>query len=265
VSTPALDAAEVIAAVGRWNFIPENAIRVETEEYLVLRLPDWFDQPLELRWIRPHRPLDAVLDEVLEGCARTELPHVCCWVRMDPPDGVEDAFIARGGRLDETLDVLARSLADGGPAVTVPDGVELRWAADPQTFADSMRIGAIVFGGEDDVSEDVVAEEFTRAETKRTAVGGGSLVAYVDGEPVATGSLTLEGPDARLWGGAVLEGFRGRGLYQALLAERLRYAVQCGSELALVKGRVQTSGPILRRAGFEVFGQERSYLVPLGG
>ncbi len=31
--------------------------------------------------------------------------------------------------------------------------------------------------------------------------------------------------------------------------------------MALVKGRVQTSGPILRRAGFGVYGQERSYRI----
>jgi hypothetical protein len=33
--------------------------------------------------------------------------------------------------------------------------------------------------------------------------------------------------------------------------------------MALVKGRVETSGPILRRAGFVAHGQERSYRVPL--
>ena len=34
--------------------------------------------------------------------------------------------------------------------------------------------------------------------------------------------------------------------------------------MALVKGRVETSGPILRRAGFGVYGQERAYRMPLG-
>jgi hypothetical protein len=34
--------------------------------------------------------------------------------------------------------------------------------------------------------------------------------------------------------------------------------------MALVKGRIETSGPVLRRAGFEVYGQERIYAVPLG-
>ena len=32
--------------------------------------------------------------------------------------------------------------------------------------------------------------------------------------------------------------------------------------LALVKGRVETSGPILRRAGFTAYGDERCYRWP---
>jgi hypothetical protein len=41
---------------------------------------------------------------------------------------------------------------------------------------------------------------------------------------------------------------------------RLAIARSHGARLALVKGRVETSGPILRRAGFTAYGQERSYL-----
>jgi hypothetical protein len=33
--------------------------------------------------------------------------------------------------------------------------------------------------------------------------------------------------------------------------------------MALVKGRVATSGPILRRAGFQAYGEERSYRLPV--
>ncbi len=61
----------------------------------------------------------------------------------------------------------------------------------------------------------------------------------------------------------MLREHRGRGIYRALLAARLEYAVRHGATMALVKGRVETSGPILRRAGFAAHGQERSYRVPL--
>ncbi len=68
---------------------------------------------------------------------------------------------------------------------------------------------------------------------------------------------------ARLWGAGTLPRFRGRGAYRALLAERMRVARGYGATLALVKGKVDTSGPILRRAGFTPYGEERAYCVPV--
>jgi hypothetical protein len=47
----------------------------------------------------------------------------------------------------------------------------------------------------------------------------------------------------------------------SLPAESARLAY--GAAMALVKGRVETSGPILRRAGFTAYGQEVVYRVPL--
>ncbi len=44
-----------------------------------------------------------------------------------------------------------------------------------------------------------------------------------------------------------------------MLAERLRLARAHGAALALVKGRVETSSPILLRAGFADYGEERCY------
>jgi hypothetical protein len=44
-----------------------------------------------------------------------------------------------------------------------------------------------------------------------------------------------------------------------VLAERLRASVELGAVTALVKGRVSTSAPILERAGFTHYGDERAY------
>jgi hypothetical protein len=46
-------------------------------------------------------------------------------------------------------------------------------------------------------------------------------------------------------------------------AERLRLAREHGAALALVKGRVETSGPILLRVGFADYGQERCYWLSI--
>jgi GNAT superfamily N-acetyltransferase len=90
------------------------------------------------------------------------------------------------------------------------------------------------------------------------------VLALLDGDPVGAAGFTVADGVLRLWGGAVREEARGRGVYRSLLAARLARGVEGAARMALVKGRVQTSAPILRRVGFEVFGQERSYAVPLG-
>jgi hypothetical protein len=60
-----------------------------------------------------------------------------------------------------------------------------------------------------------------------------------------------------------LREYRRRGAYRVVLAERLRLARAHGATLALVKGRVETSGPILLPAGFAENDEERCYWLPL--
>jgi GNAT superfamily N-acetyltransferase len=89
------------------------------------------------------------------------------------------------------------------------------------------------------------------------------MVAYVDGQAAGSGGIALVDGVARLWGGAVLPAARGTGVYRAALAARMAYAVDHGATMALVKGKTDTSGPILRRAGFAAFGQETVFRVSL--
>ena len=102
-----------------------------------------------------------------------------------------------------------------------------------------------------------------RERETRSAGREGRVVAYDAGRAVGSGGVSIEAGDVRLWGGGVLEDARGRGVYRALLAERLAEGVRRGAGLAIVKGRVETSGPILRRAGFHVFGREVSCTIAL--
>jgi len=77
--------------------------------------------------------------------------------------------------------------------------------------------------------------------------------------------VTLADGVARLWGGSVLPRARGQGIYRHVLATRLSCPAAHGATMALVRGRTDTSGPILRRAGFTAFGQETLYSLPLSG
>lgn len=62
----------------------------------------------------------------------------------------------------------------------------------------------------------------------------------------------------------MLEAYRGRGIYRALVAARMTYAAEHGATMALTQGRTITSSPILQRLGFVSYGQQRSYRLPLG-
>lgn len=87
------------------------------------------------------------------------------------------------------------------------------------------------------------------------------VLARLDGRAVSTGGCTIVEGFARLWGAATLEDARGRGAYRAVLAERLRVSASFGATTALVKGLTATSAPILARAGFTHYGDERAYLL----
>lgn len=261
----------VHAASAAWVFVPAGAPRAEGDEYLLVRHPDWTERPVQVARTHAGRPIAEVVDEVLEHARPMVDPtvqasaEIAWWVRLDAPDGLEETLVARGAVLDETVDVLARTLAEPGddePQLDPAADVELRWSDDLSVFADAVQLAADVFGG---VATDrtVLEAAFPGEAAKVRSGGGGAVVAYLGGRPVGSGGLTVAGADGRLWGGVVLPEARGRGVYRAVLAARLGYAREAGADLAIVKGRVQTSGPILRRAGFAAFGQERSWLLPI--
>jgi GNAT superfamily N-acetyltransferase len=93
---------------------------------------------------------------------------------------------------------------------------------------------------------------------------GGAVVAYLDGTPVGVAGVEVADGVARLWGGGLLEAYRGRGVYRALVAARMTYAAEHGATIAFTQGRIAASSPILQRLGFVSYGQERSYRLPLG-
>ena len=115
--------AEVTAASAAWVWLPDFAVTVETDEYLVVRYPDWFEEPLMLTRLRPRRPAAVVVDEVLERARDLGPREILCWVPPDAAPGVE-ALLAERGTPAMTVDVLARDLTSGGPGGSVPVDVE---------------------------------------------------------------------------------------------------------------------------------------------
>ncbi|WP_193608438.1 GNAT family N-acetyltransferase [Nocardioides lijunqiniae] len=254
---------QVAAAADAWVWVHEAATPVETEEYLLVRSPDWFEHPASLVRFEPVREPAVVLDEVQRTARDLGPDRVVVWVRASTPPALEELVRERGGVADEELDVLALDLRPGPPEIAPPDGeLVLRWTTELDVVRDAEEVSVGVFGGSVPPDDELARS----AERDRLSVArgdGGIVVAYRDGRPVGFGGISVVDGVARLWGGGVLEQERGRGVYRAVLAERLRYGVEQGATMALVKGRVETSGPILRRAGFATFGQERSFVLSL--
>lgn len=143
----------------------------------------------------------------------------------------------------------------------------MRWLTAPEVARDANTIGVSVFGGSL-ASDDEPARRAAAYRDTVAARTGGALVGYLDGTPVGVAGVEIADGVARLWGGcgggAVLEAYRGRGVYRALVAARMTYAAEHGATMALTQGRIATSSPILRRLGFVSYGQERTFRLPLG-
>jgi GNAT superfamily N-acetyltransferase len=77
------------------------------------------------------------------------------------------------------------------------------------------------------------------------------FIAYCDGVAAGAASYVPFARSAFLMSGVVLERFRGRGLYRALVHARLAHARARGLSLATTHAREDTSAPILEQLGFE--------------
>lgn len=258
-----LSATTVASASAAWVWIPEGATVVEGDEYSIVRLPDYFDHNLGVLAFQPAGSLAAAVDAVLDRASSFGLPELQWEVRLGQPDGLVAELRSRGAKLKLTLDVLASDLRQGAPQLPPPAAdVTVRWATDFETSRDGSMVGVTGFGGALP-PDDRIEENAARDAATVPAGEGGLLVAYVDAVPVGAGGVIIVDGVARLWGGAVVPSARGQGAYRAVLEARLSYAAAHGATMALVKGNVATSAPILRKAGFAAFGQEPVYTVPL--
>ena len=77
-------AQRVLDAAAAMEFVPEGAIEVRTDDYRLLRSPDWVLGPslgaAQVTWSRTARPLDEVIGEVADRVRGWGLPGVAWWV-----------------------------------------------------------------------------------------------------------------------------------------------------------------------------------------
>jgi GNAT superfamily N-acetyltransferase len=263
-------AEAVRAAAAAWVWVPPDAQQIVTSEFQLIAYPAHYQHPTQVAWSNPARPVDEVVDEVLAQAAAWGRDRVYWWVRdyaaghVDAGQGsIETALQARGGRLADTVQVLGYDLTSGGPALDLADGPRAELVQDERTLRASHLVSAEVWEDHRERTPAAIAEEVASVREGLESWSEFRVVVFIGNQPVAAGGCGIVGSVARLWGAGTRPAYRGRGAYRALLDGRVALARDHGATLALVKGRVETSGPILRRAGFTPYGEERSYCVPL--
>jgi len=200
-----------------------------------------------------------VFEEVARRVQGWNLDAVHWWVTSATrPNDTESQLVLRGGERSDTFLILARDLAGDTANPRVDEGVTVELVRDERTLRDAVVVETLGWG-RSMPSEETLDQRLLDALRDLEEWVEFQVVASVNGDPTATGRCTIVGDVARLWGAVTLPEFRRRGCYQAVLSRRTRLAVEHGATLALTRGRPLTSGPLLIRAGFTVYGEERCY------
>ncbi|MGW4747555.1 GNAT family N-acetyltransferase [Streptomyces sp. NPDC004290] len=164
----------------------------------------------------------------------------------DTPADLGDRLRAAGFTAEEPETLMVAEAAALPPDVPLPEGVELRPVTDEAGVRQVVEVHERAFGTD--------SSHLGRQLLDRLAADPGTVTAVVAlaaGEPVSAARMELcPGTDfAGLWGGGTVEGWRGRGLYRALVSHRARIAAERGHRYVQVDA-ADTSRPILQRLGF---------------
>lgn len=251
------DLGDIMRASAAWVWFPRDSDQEKSELQLV-RYPARFGGGVKASQVESTKDTGAVLDHAIERTRAWGETKLTFWTNASDRPDLEDELLRRGAEHIDTVAVLARPI-DGIP-IEIPDGVtaEVVRTLDQVREVDAINVPV---WEQDPLDEDGLREELAEVLDGFATGEGARMLARVDGVAVSTGGCTIVDGFVRLWGAATLPGSRGRGAYRAVLAERLRYGAQLGATTALVKGRISTSAPILARAGFTHYGDERGYLL----
>jgi hypothetical protein len=251
-------------AAAEWVWVPTDADEVRTDDYHLIRYPDRYAQPTSVSWSRTQRPVAHVVDEVLRQAREWGRAEVFWWISSATvPRTTEAVLRNRGATVTETVHVMAYDLSAGAPHVDVPPDVRVDLVRD-EALLRALNVVASEVWDTPYPDADQLARGLQETQAELAAGSGFRVLASIGDEPVAYGGCSLVDEVARLWGAGTRAAWQHRGAYRAVLAERLRLSAGHGATLALVKGRVATSAPILQRLGFGWYGEERCYRLPVG-
>jgi hypothetical protein len=247
--------------------LPDDFLDVRTAEYRLLRYPERSLSPTlpaaQVVWSDTSRSLDLVFNEVASVVEGWHLDAVHWWVSSTTrPLGTEAYLRTRMGVLSDSYQILGLELGDDAMETSSMKEIAVRLVDDEGSLRDAIAVETDGWGRSmpDDLE---IGTRLTETLNNLKTSTEFQFVAYVDGRPASTGICKLADKMARLYGAVTLPDSRSRGCYRAVLSARLRQARESGATIAVTRGRPQTSGRILMKAGFMVHDLENCYRLPI--
>jgi hypothetical protein len=197
------------------------------------------------------RCTSAEIDEVIRGevsLARAH-PYRLEWkvYGHDTPPNLGERLLAAGFEAEAAESLMVLALNEEALAAFRAPAVDIRRVRDQEGLDDVATISREI--GRTNVEEETarLALSLERRPDQMSV-----YVAYADGAPVACGRVYFgDASDfAELTGGRTTTTHRNRGVYTALVAARLKEAMQRGRKYVSVDA-LPTSEPILRKRGFQ--------------
>ena len=175
----------------------------------------------------------------------------------DQPADLPDRLRAAGFTAEDTETLLIGDVARLPRESPLPDGIDLREITDEAGVDAMARVNLEGFGEQAD-------EGFRTQVLKEIRAGRTRMVVAFDGErPVSMGRVEFyAGTEfGGLFGGATIPEFRGRGIFRAIVAQRVAWATAAGCRY-LQTDASDDSRPILERLGFIPVGTTTPYIHP---
>jgi GNAT superfamily N-acetyltransferase len=165
----------------------------------------------------------------------------------DTPANLKDRLLAHGFEADDPNAILVLDVRHVSPLLPEPVQHDLRRIDDPDRIDDVITIHQRVWGGS--------FRQWRARLARRLVDAPHSLclyVAYVDGKPVSTAQVSFyrQRPFASLVRAATLPGYRGRGLFTALVTKVVQESRQRGIRF-IDTDAWPMSRPILEKLGFQ--------------
>jgi len=248
---------DILRASAAWVWFPRGGDQERVELQLV-RYPARFGGGVKASMVQSELDAAGVLEHAVERTRAWGEPRLTFWTNASDSPDLEAELQRRGAEHVDTVAVFARPI--DGLAVEVPADVTAEVVRTLEQVREVDAVNVPVWD-QRPLDEAGLQEELAEVTAGLESGTGARVLARLDGAAVSTGGCTVVDGFLRLWGAATLQEARGRGAYRAVLAERLRVGAELGATTAIVKGRVSTSAPILARAGFTHYGDERAYVL----